>query len=98
MFGKNISAMKSPLFILLLVASAAGAQKMDSYTASNGVTYNVGDTVKLGRGSDPSGDFLYLQMGGWAALDAETSATKVGKNYSGMAVLIKKIKTFKLKG
>lgn len=52
---------KNYLFVLiaLLSFSISNAQKrvekIDSYTASNGVTYEVGDDIELGRGSDTNG-------------------------------------------
>lgn len=78
-------------------------KKMDGYKASNGKTYHEGDTIKLGIGSSPNGDFRYLQMAGWAAIASYSSAggssqTNIGKRYSGMNVVIKKIQSAKLKG
>jgi hypothetical protein len=97
--------MKKLLFILLMVTGTitAKAQKLTSYTAINGVTYKIGDTVHLGMGSSPSGTFLYLQMGGWsAALSYDASAgpnqLNIGRGYANTAVIVKKIKTDKIKG
>ena len=52
------------LLLLSFSSSIAFAQRLDEYKATNGITYHEGDTVRLGRGSAPNGDFLYLQMGG----------------------------------
>lgn len=38
------------------------AQKMPEYNASNGKTYHPGDTIRLGLGSMPNGDFKYIQI------------------------------------
>lgn len=84
------------LLLFLTVAITATAQNLPEYKASNGITYKPGDTVKLGRGSHPNGDFRYLQMGGLAASGGD--ADNIGKHYSGMNVIIKKIKTQKMKG
>jgi hypothetical protein len=55
--------MKKLLLILLFLAPLAGfAQKMNEYTASNGKTYKVGDTVKVGLGSMPDGNFKYVYI------------------------------------
>lgn len=76
----------------------------ESYEATNGIVYKVGDTIKLGRGSAPNGDFNYLQMGGMynslSALqgDTENISSGIGRNYSGLKVILKKIKYWKLKG
>lgn len=92
------------IIVLTLVLSySVYGQKMTEYTASNGITYKVGDKVKLGRGSAPNGDFLYLQMGGWGAvMSANTNQGSdqfnIGKGYSGLSVDIKKMKAHKFKG
>lgn len=97
--------MKKLILIALLVAPVLSfAQKTPiEYKASNGVTYKIGDTIKLGRGSAPNGDFLYLQMGGWAAVASYNSSKgsdqfNIGRNYSGSNVVIRKIKSGKSKG
>ena len=95
--------MKTILLILLMSVSASTiAESIDSYKASNGKTYQIGDTIKLGRGSSDNGSFLYLQMGGWGMV---ASARTDGKNdftmpssYSGTNVILKKIKQQKFKG
>ena len=54
--------MKSILFILFTLISCAGfAQDLTSYTAANGKTYKIGDTVKVAMGSMPDGSFKYVQ-------------------------------------
>ena len=97
--------MKSIIILLLLACTSltTRAQKLTEYKAINGITYKVGDTVRLGRGSSPSGTFLYLQMGGWgAALSYDANAgpnqLNIGRGYANTAVIIKKIKTGKIKG
>ncbi|TGV01490.1 SHOCT domain-containing protein [Flavivirga rizhaonensis] len=76
----------------------------ETYAASNGVVYHVGDTITLGRGSSPNGDFNYLQMGGFyntlSVLNGEYDdiASSIGRNYSGLNVEIKKIKEINFKG
>lgn len=74
------------------------------YKASNGINYQIGDTIKLGRGSAQNGDFNYLQMGGMyntlSALNGKYNdiSSSIGRNYSGLNVVLKKIKRYKLKG
>ena len=80
------------------------AQSLTEYTASNNVTYHVGDTIKLGRGSAPNGDFIYCQMG-----DAYATMSVLGggggridqglpRGLSGANMIIKKIKETTFKG
>lgn len=62
-----------------------------SYTASNGITYNVGDLIELGRGSNSDGSFVHLRLSGWAlALDPKQN-TSIGAVYTGQKVKIKSI-------
>lgn len=87
------------LFILLLLPLGLMGQNLTTYKASNGVTYNVGDTIKLGRGSAPNGEFVYLTMGGFGStltvLDG-SKPIKIGGGISG--AVIKKMKSAKMKG
>ncbi|MBS1532155.1 MAG: SHOCT domain-containing protein [Bacteroidetes bacterium] len=50
------------LIITLLLPVAALSQKLKEYHASNGQTYHPGDTIRLGLGSMPNGDFKYIQI------------------------------------
>lgn len=87
--------MKKIILLLLLVTGFANAQeRILEYKASNNVTYKVGDTIQLGRGSGIQGTFVYLKMAGWAA----GSATQIGSAYGGLNVNIKKIKKATFKG
>src|ERR1700743_3493341 len=87
----------------IIIALSAKAQKITEYTATNGITYHVKDTVRLGMGAAPNGTFLYLQIGGWGAvLDYDASKgpnqLNVGRGYANTAVVIKSIKTTQIKG
>lgn len=87
--------MKKIILLLLLVTGFANAQeRILEYKASNNVTYKVGDTIQLGRGSGIQGTFVYLKIAGWAA----GSATQIGSAYGGLNVNIKKIKKATFKG
>jgi hypothetical protein len=97
--------MKKIILTIFLSAILFYAFAVDpkEYKASNGVTYHIGDTIKLGRGSANNGDFLWLQMGGWSAAlsyDANKGSDQLnlGKHHSGLNVIVKKMKTMKLKG
>lgn len=95
--------MKRLLLITILIPAIGFAQKINKYTATNGVTYHIGDTVRLGAGSGPSGTFMYLQMGGWAAalsydVNKGPDQFNIGREYANTAVVVKKIKTNKIKG
>jgi hypothetical protein len=98
--------MKSLLLLLLIAPLGASAQilglgkRLSEYKASNGVTYRVGDTVKIGRGSAPDGTFRYIQYGGWMAIMGEkgTDSHNLERNASGYGAVIKKIHRFSAHG
>lgn len=97
--------MKKPILIIVLaiIALNVKAQKLNEYAASNGITYHLKDTVRLGMGAAPNGNFLYLQMGGWGAVLAYDSNKSndqfnIGRAYANTAVIIKKIEQGKIKG
>lgn len=86
----------SPLFCL-------SQKTLKEYKASNGITYHKHDTIKLGQGSMPNGDFKHLQMGGWAAIvyaspNGGSNQYNIGKRYSGQNVIISAIKSYTRKG
>jgi hypothetical protein len=102
----NSNIMKKVILILFFTLSVSFifAQGLTEYTASNNVTYLIGDTIKLGRGSAPNGDFIYCQMGDtyavMAALGGSAGRIDQGlpRNLSGANMVIKKIKETKFKG
>lgn len=88
--------MKKLLFLLFLFLSIP---VFSQYKASNEVTYNVGDTITIGKGSAVNGDFLYIQMNGVVMLAADgPSDLNMNKVYSGLKAVIKKIVMKKLAG
>ena len=86
--------MKQLLFIItLLLPRIAFSQ----YKASNGITYNVGDTITIGKGSGFNGSFLYIQMNGAVVLSAENpDDLNMNRTYSGLRAVIKEIKVKKI--
>jgi hypothetical protein len=52
--------------LILLISSFANAQKDKKYKTSNQVVYKEGDTITLGRGSGFNGNFVFVQISGWA--------------------------------
>ena len=97
----KIINMKTKLIIFLMFLSLACFGQ--GYKATNGITYNVGDTIILNSGSAVDGSFQYFQLGGLkAGMVADMNKGKeqfnMGSLYSGLKVVIKKIKTFKALG
>lgn len=85
--------MKQVVFILLMLgAVTAYSQKnIPEYKASNGITYQPGDTVRLGMGSGQNGEFLYVASGGLAAAG-------LSRAYAQKYTVIKKINNVRFKG
>lgn len=84
-----VNTMKLAVVILLAATTVYGQKNIPEYVASNGVTYQVGDTVKLGHGSGPMHEFLYVLTSGGASLT---------RGYSGGTVVIKKIHRVNFRG
>lgn len=90
--------------ILFFCNTKLFSQKLKEFKASNNITYHIGDTITLGKGSANNGDFNFLQMGGMfnslAAIggDADDIGSSIGRNYSGLNLILKKIKSYKFKG
>lgn len=85
--------MKKLLVILLMLGTVTVyAQKnIPQYKASNGITYQPGDTVRLGMGSGNNGEFLYVASGGLAPAG-------LSRAYAQKYAVIKKINNVKFKG
>lgn len=87
------------LFILfsgvIFTFSALGQNniRLQEYTASNGITYKVGDDFKLGRGSDTNGRFVYANMTGWA-MSTNPQQNRLPAANAGLIVTIKKINKY----
>lgn len=84
--------------MLLLTPLFSKAQK--EYKASNGVTYHVGDTLRLGLGSKADGSFLYIEdkgpLGGLGAFGnlgpgRNQPARSLPKDYANVGAVIKSI-------
>lgn len=91
-------------FCLGSIQAQKKVEKLESYTASNGITYEVGDEIKLGRGSDTDGRFVFVNIAGWGAALAATNnpnynaeQNRLGAANSGIQVTVKKIKKYNKK-
>jgi len=93
---KKISLLIIALLTLNIAQAQKKVEKLKEYTASNGITYKIGDDVKLGRGSDSNGKFIYVNIGGWA-ISANPEQNRLGAANSGLIVTIKKIKKYNYK-
>lgn len=84
------------LFLIPTLIYSQKKEKLEEYTASNGITYKVGDTFKLGQGSDTNGQFVYVNMGGWMA-STDPQATRLPAANAGLILTVKKIKQYNSK-
>jgi hypothetical protein len=88
------------LIIAILTLNLSHAQKkrekLSEFTASNGITYKIGDEIKLGRGSDTNGKFVYVNIGGWA-ISSNPEDNQLGAANAGLIVTVKKINKYNYK-
>ena len=89
LYNRNI--MRKLIFMgILLIPFLTKAQDITQYKATNGVTYHVNDTVRLGKGSSADGSFLYLEERGLPRPGNRSRA--LPKQFTNGAVVIKTIK------
>lgn len=91
--------MKSAIILLFLFCTgfSSFAEKVEKYKASNGVAYQVGDTIKFGKGSGNNGEFVYVQTGN-ASMIMGNAPGGVNRGWSGFNAIIKKIKQVTVQG
>ena len=75
--------------MLVSVVSISNGQKITEYKASNGVTYHLKDTVKMGQGSGLDGWFVYMLPSMVNTSDAQREWFK--RKFTNTAVILKKI-------
>ena len=88
--------MKKITLLLLFLTAFANAQRLDEYTASNGITYKEGDEIELNRGSGDNGRFVYVTIGGWA-VSSNAYANQLPASNANINVVVKKIKKYDTK-
>jgi hypothetical protein len=86
------------IMFLTMTLSASAQTNIPEYKASNGITYHAGDTVKLGRGSHPTGSFNYIQVMGITANTQNAEANNLPRDYSSGNAIVKKVASWKRKG
>lgn len=87
--------MKKIIFSILCLLPFVGfSQDMQTYTASNGKTYKIGDTVRVALGSMPDGNFKYVQASPllFAPPSRNTNSLSARKDFANTNVIIRKIK------
>ena len=88
--------MKKILLVLAwLVPAIVLGQNMKEYKASNGRTYHVGDTLKIGMGSTADGNFKYIQVTPPPFFPPRPNGNGMSarKDFSMSSAVIRKIKT-----
>lgn len=81
--------MRRVLLILLLASLSVSSQKrkkkekLEEYTASNGVTYRPGDEIKLAVGSGNNGSFVYVNDRVRSGNSFNSDSQLLGPNSSG---------------
>jgi hypothetical protein len=88
--------MKKLVVLALLAIPFLIKAQVKEYKAINGVTYHLGDTVKLGRGSKTDGSFLYLEDRGF--IPNPRSIRNLPKEFANVGAVIKSIKKMTING
>jgi hypothetical protein len=95
--------MKKLIFITaLMIPVFANAQgffggtSVTEYKASNGVTYHIGDTVRLARGTKSDGSFLYFEDHG--LIPNPRSVRNLPKDFANVGAVVKSIKKTRING
>ncbi len=93
------NTMRTIILLAIIIAGctvavmAQNIKDLTEFTASNGVTYKEGDNIKLGRGSDTNGKFVYINATGlMMSMDAEQN--RLPASFAGRLATIKKIKQY----
>jgi hypothetical protein len=91
------------LTVLLSVPLLSFSQDITSYKASNGVTYKLNDTVRLGKGSNSNGSFVYVEdYGPGPSLPSDPNRTPSGhslpKQFTNSVVVLKAIRKTTVNG
>jgi hypothetical protein len=89
-----IIALLTPLFTK--AQGFFGGTSVKEYKASNGITYHVGDTVKLGRGTKSDGSFLYFEDRG--IIPNPRSVRNLPKEFANVGAVLKSIRKMKVNG
>jgi hypothetical protein len=92
--------MKKLVFItIFLIPLLSKAQTYTSYKATNGITYHLKDTVRLGKGSAGDGSFLYIQDRGIPSpLPGPSHSHNLPKTFTNGGVIVKNIKKSNING
>lgn len=73
-----------------------GGTSVNEYKASNGVTYHINDTLRLGHGTKADGSFLYFEDHG--LIPNPRSARNLPKEFANAGAVIKSIRKTKVNG
>jgi hypothetical protein len=78
------------IFTLLFVCSIQ-AQKITEYRASNGITYKIGDIIKLKKGAFDKGRFISFDTSGYISLLTTNKSNRLPAKCKGRTATIKKM-------
>jgi hypothetical protein len=90
---KNLTFLILVVFTITVAIGQKASEKLEKYTASNGITYEIGDQIQLGKGSGTNGEFVYINRGG--SVNGNNSQNKgVGSANAGLLFTIKKMNKY----
>jgi len=97
--------MKKIIGVALFLVPFLTKAQIKEYKATNGVTYHLNDTVRLGKGSKADGSFLYVEDRGLSLPRPGPAGNSRGgggrgltKDFANAAVIVKSIRTVPVNG
>lgn len=91
MKSKKITTILFFLLSLNLIYSQKNIEKLSEYTASNGITYKIGDDIQLGRGTGKHGKFKFVNNAGTGYI-TKYENHQLEASFASVIMTIKKIK------
>lgn len=88
--------MKPLLFAVILLMPIASQAQVKEYKASNGVTYHIGDTLRLGHGTKSDGSFMYFEDHG--LIPNPRAVRTLPKEFSNVGAIIKSMRKITVNG
>src|ERR1700709_761080 len=87
--------MKRLIFIGMALLPFMAKAQLTEYKASNGITYHLNDTVRLGKGTAAKGEFLYIEERG---IPMPGHTHYLSKSFTNGGAVIENIKTTQVGG
>src|ERR1700712_368586 len=82
--------------VFIVLSFGVKAQEIFQYKASNGITYKIRDTIRLGKGSGQDGWFVYMLPSGFNTSNTQREWMK--RKFTNGGVFLKEINVRETRG